>query len=181
MSHGVLQPEQRKALRPFVHERIVHDLGAGDLSLARVLLKLGAREIVAVDKETPRARPPDKIKVVKSPFQAYTPGDLDVAFLSWPANYYLRGLIRLLQKAKTVVYLGKNTDGTACGFDEMFAYLTKRQVAAHVPHPDNTLIVYTAQTCRREPLEDEYAALHQERIYSFGELSGREVLRVGVE
>ena len=49
-TYGLLSNVQRGVLAPFVRDRVVHDLGAGDLTLAYELARW-ARVVVAIDRE----------------------------------------------------------------------------------------------------------------------------------
>jgi hypothetical protein len=67
-------------------------------------------------------------------------------------------------QAETLVYLGKNTDGSACGFPGLFEVLARREILAYVPDRPNTLIIYgkfirQPNEPHREPMPEEHAAL----------------------
>ena len=51
MPYGLLTPSMQALIVPLVADKAVWDLGAGDLAYARLLLDLGAQEVVAVDKQ----------------------------------------------------------------------------------------------------------------------------------
>lgn len=164
---------QQEAIQEVVRGRVVHDLGAGDFVLAHELLRMGASKIVALDKEAPHTWKGDaRIQVVRGYFHAYT-GDIDVAFMSWPQNYNDEGVLRLIERAGTVVYLGKNTDGSACGSLRMFDHLVGRELLAHVPDRANTLLIYGKLLAEpREAVGEELAALASyERMWTFEEAS----------
>jgi hypothetical protein len=172
MSHGSLSSVQRDVLRPFVSSKRVHDLGAGDLGLSKVLVELGASKVVAVDsRHLPRACPKG-IEFKKSQFEAFKE-PVETAFLSWPSNNSCRGLTEILKTASTVAYLGKNTDGTVCGTESLFRALWLRSVLAHVPERANTLIVY-GPPCKEQRilLPEEYAMVYfnYERPWGYDEL-----------
>lgn len=65
-----------------------------------------------------------------------------MAFVSWPANRPDEGLLTLLKRAATLIYLGKCTDGTCCGWPGLFTYFLSRELLVHVPDEYNTLFVY---------------------------------------
>lgn len=167
MGFGKLTPSQAEVLRPFIEGRQVHDLGAGDLTLASRLLTLGADGVVAVEPHAPKKHPP-QIEVHPTYFADYaeTP---EVAFVSWPVNYDGIGLVKVLRRAPVVIYLGVNTDGTSCGGSDLWEHLRKREVLAHAPHPQNTLIVYGPKRVRRPLYGEEWAAIDQSRIYRYSE------------
>jgi hypothetical protein len=150
MPHGQLNIPQLTALRPLVHGKVIHDLGAGDLGLALELLKLGAAKVIAIDKGYNRTNEkydskswnvPPEIEIRHQYFQDMNE-EIDTAFVSWPANYD-NGLLRILMQTKTIIYLGKNTDGSACGTPDLFRYFATRKIDVHVPSRPNTLICYT--------------------------------------
>jgi hypothetical protein len=156
-------------MRPFVTGKQVHDLGAGDLELAKQLLTLGASEIVAIDRhKMPKGASP-QIRVIEA-YHHDVVEAADTVFVSWPVNWHDSGLLRFIDHASTVIYLGTNYDGSACGFPEMFEHLMKREILKHIPDPKNTLIVYGSRAISRNQVGEEFAALHQERIYSFEDL-----------
>lgn len=157
MPYGQLNESQLKALGPLVHGKVIHDLGAGDLGLALELLKLGAAKVIAIDKEYNRTSfedVPPEIELRHQYFQDMH-DEIDTAFVSWPANYD-NGLLRVLMQTKTIIYLGKNTDGSACGIPDLFRYLATRKVDTHVPSRYNTLICYT------DHLDEQRQLLHEE-------------------
>lgn len=165
MPDGVLNDAMRDVLRGIFRNRVVTDFGAGDLALAREFLQLGAKSVVAVDKE-PRGKSTKRIAVVRQYFYQFTK-PIDVLVLSWPINHPCTGLIKAVGRADTVVYLGCNTDGNACGTPELFANLLVREVVAHVPSRRNTLIIYGPGREIRIPLYEEIAAIDQSAIYHY--------------
>jgi hypothetical protein len=169
MGFGSLNNAQREALREFVKDKQVHDLGAGDLTLSIELLTLGARLVVAIDKEAHLGASPPGIVTVKTYFEDYA-FPIDVAFMSWPRNTMDFGLVRLVSGASVVAYLGKNTDGTACGYPLLWNHLRNRKVLAHVPDRTNTLIVYGEEEYGRNLIPEEFAALYQEEVWDYNKL-----------
>jgi hypothetical protein len=171
MPYGKLSKAQIDALSPYVRGTTVHDLGAGCMKLSRQLLDLGASQVVAVDKEAPKRRSANpRIRVEHTLFSQFDESP-DVAFLSWPSNHFLHGLADILRRARVVVYLGKNTDGTACGHWTLFSGLLLREALVYVPERKNTLIVYGAhRDTARVPLGEEMAAITQDaRMWTFPE------------
>ena len=167
MPHVQLNKAQLKTLESFVSGKVVHDLGAGDLGLALELLKLGAAKVIAIDKEYNRIDKkgwlnfqnlPPEIEIRHQYFQDMDES-IDIAFVSWPANYE-NGLLNVLKQTKTILYLGKNTDGYACGTPALFEYLVTRKIEAQVPSRQNTLICYTDYLDEpRQWLQEEEAAI----------------------
>lgn len=168
MPYGTLTDQQLEVLGRFVTGQVVHDLGAGDLALSRTLLLQGAEKVYAVDKALPRKSPDPNIVLVPGYFHHY-PAVPTVAFVSWPSNYADMGLVRVVERSQRVIYLGCNTEGTSCGSLMLFEHLCQREVLAHIPDRQNTLIVYGPATVSRKPLGEERAALTPSRVWSFQE------------
>lgn len=68
-----------------------------------------------------------------------------------------------------VIYIGKNTDGIACGSPQLFDYFRWREVLVYDPDPQNVLIVYGA--LREEPRmavhHEEAAGMYQQSIWRY--------------
>lgn len=158
MAYGKISPMMEAVLRPLVTGKVVYDLGAGDLQHARHLLRLGARRVVAIDKEPKPTHSPD-IEVVEGYFnQVPVPPRIEVAFSGWPINTSTPGLVSWLEVAETVVYLGHNFDHSSCGNPALFQHLLRRKLLAWVPHRANTLIVVGEPLAEpREPTPEEAA------------------------
>ncbi len=151
MPYGQLDRKQTKALKAAVKGRKVHDLGCGDELLARDLVKFGASEVIAIDSKLcllPYYREqhpyPKGMTGIQAYFEEYakTSPSIDVAFVSWPANRQDAGLLTLVMSAKTVIYLGKCTDGSCCGWPGLFSHFLRRELITHVPDEYNTLFIY---------------------------------------
>lgn len=158
MPYGTLNAAQEYCLKKLVAGKVVYDLGAGDLVLAHKLLELGAAKVIAIEKERffiDNVAP--DIEVRKQYFQ-HIDEDIDIAFVSWPANYD-NGLLPVLRRTKTILYLGKNTDGSMCGTPALFKYLLTRKIEGYVPSRPNTLICYSEQLATRLPVQEEDAAI----------------------
>lgn len=150
-SFGELTEEMKKVVGSYVKGHMVFDLGAGDLSLSKTLLTLGARKVCAIDKEElhdPR-QPIEGINFFNGYFDEFLklnpnfrPSPNAVAFLSWPANHKMDGLLEILRRFKTIIYLGCNTGGSSCAWPTFFHTMYMRPVLAHVPYKRNTLIVW---------------------------------------
>jgi hypothetical protein len=169
MAYGRLTLEQELALRPYVRGQLVHDLGAGDLVVAADLLRLGAKQVVALDKETYRRKAPQGITPVTCYFEDY-PAPVDIAFMSWPRNTFDVGLLNICRRARMVIYLGNNTGGQACSFSALSQHLATRQVLVHAPNEYNSLIVYSSVLESRRYLPEEYAAIFQDKQWDYHEL-----------
>lgn len=167
MTYGTWTDEMAAAVRPVVEGRVVYDLGAGRLGHSRRLVGMGASHVHAVDKERAddawwRGKP---ITFIQSYYaDLVVPDVVEVAFLAWPTNHRLHGLIDILGRAERVVYLGSNCNGDACGWPGMWEYLRTREIEAHVPHAKNSLIVYGRHlggSERRPPVGEEFAGMSE--------------------
>lgn len=162
MSWGGLTPEQELQVQENVRGRVVWDLGAGDCTISLQILAWGASRVVAVDvKPAPHGLPQDpRLTYVQTLFRDWGPEEsAEVVFLSWPDNRELPGLVELCDRAPRVLYLGRNTDFTTCGFPRLFEHFRSREVEAMVRHPANDLIVYGPRRVTRAPVPEETAAL----------------------
>ena len=174
MSQGFIYEAQEKALRPYVKDRVIHDLGAGNLYLSTVLMLLGAREVIAVDKEPIHDGDygyPAKITAGITPVVSLVQDlkqPVAVGFVSWPVNWDI-GLADVLRDSELVIYLGCNTDGTACGDRSFWMQMIGREVLAYVPKRGNTLIIYGSKRVLREPLHEEACALDTSTIHEFSD------------
>jgi hypothetical protein len=156
----------RERIGAVVADQQVWDLGAGDLTHARMLLDLGAQEVVAVDysglfRANLAAWADPRIDGRVARFhEVEAPPTIPVAWVSWPFNHYLRGLVPLLQRSRQVIYLGANTDGSACGWADLFEHLIDRELLTEIPHRRNSLLIYGAQQegRQRRLAAEEFAA-----------------------
>jgi hypothetical protein len=174
MPYGRLNDQQAEVVRTHVAGRWVADLGASDLVLARQLLRMKAACVEAVDTKLP-SRLPKRMLRCEGYFHDYT-GTPEVGFVSWPVNWQV-GLPDVLRRIPTVIYLGTNVRGTACGDDDLWRYLVTREVLAYSPDPDNSLIVYGPRLVERELLGEEWAALDRLHIYGFEEAEAKQASR----
>lgn len=175
MGFGRLSKAQLQAIKPYVKDCEVHDLGAGDLEVSKKLVGLGASNVVAVDREI-NFRQGKRISKVAASFEEFAadhPGSLSTSLISWPVNWKVSGLVELVARSEVVLYLGSNSSGSACGFCELWEHLSKRTVIEYVPERENTLIIYGRDTLERENLPEEWAALNQEEMWSFESLHAR--------
>jgi hypothetical protein len=169
MAFGRLTLKQEAAIKPQVLASLVHDLGAGDLTLAATLLHLGAQQVIAIDQSPPRKKSQLGINTVTCSFENY-PAPVDIAFVSWPREKFDMGLLNLVRRARIVIYLGCNTDGRACGFLQMWQHLVTREVIEYVPDEYNSLVIYGPRPEARAYLPEEYAAIFQDRVWGFREI-----------
>jgi hypothetical protein len=172
MPYGHLFPEQLKALRPYIEGRDAHDFGCGDFSLSVQLMALGAKSVLAIDKEDWGRPPPIPGLTFQRGYFRDIPLGVDTLFLSWPVNVPDLAVINHARAAKTLIYLGCNTDGTACGSAALFHVMTHRELLVHMPHKRNTLIITGSElSVPRAPTGEEKAALTSDlRIWSFQEV-----------
>ena len=175
MSFGSLSKAQAEYVEKVVRGRVVFDLGAGDLGLAYLLVGLGAERVIAIDRDERMAakglkKPQiDWFHMSHDQYLAQNPDQpIDVAFMSWPYNMYDHGLLKIAQRAKTVVYLGQCTGGTACGFPQLFQHFLTRKLEAHVPERPNTLIIVGELISEpREATLEEKGGMDHAAAYSF--------------
>lgn len=166
MKYGYLDKEQQVVVQEFVSGHEVMDLGAGDLELSKQLLLLGAQSVVAVDKMLPRQAPEgvelleDLIHNVKR--------RCGVVFVSWLINWPA-GATKILEETETVIYLGKNTEGSLCGCLEVWRHLRGRELLRQVATPRNTLLVYGPRQVSRLPVGEELAAWDRAKTYRYDE------------
>ena len=122
--------------------------------------------MIGVDKD--QNSPFAKGTYVQSTFQDYRTEAIDVAFVSWPTNTGLPGLVDLLKKAKTVVYIGKNTDGSCCGNEDFFKYMLTRKLVRYRPNEHNTMIVVGApRKTPRCPTHEEFCGMDVVSIHPY--------------
>lgn len=170
MSWGRLTKEQSSLLVPFILGKTVHDLGAGDLTLSKALISLGAGRVVAVEKDLdpiPKTIP-SGIEVVHSLFRNFS-DSIEIAFVSWPVVHET-GLNGLTERSPLVIYLGKNYDGMSCGNRGFWRGVGKREILASVPDVRNTLILYGPERVERAPHPEEVAATDASAISYFRDL-----------
>lgn len=175
-SFGTLTNKQLSVLVQYTKGKVVHDLGAGSLELARIVRSGhrrgrrtgGACKVIAIDKE--RVSPPDDpcIEVVWTLFSNYK-DPIDTALISWPINHPDSGLLDLVERSRIVIYIGKNTDGLMCGWPGLFWTFLSRELLAYVPDRKNVLAVYGWELpSPRRPTGEELAGLTTyEKMYSY--------------
>lgn len=174
MFHGRPSSGQLAAIQRHVQGKVVHDLGAGPvLEMAHELLNQGANYVFAIDREAMELPRSSRIRREHVAFQDYEKRNpkIDVAFVCWPQNILSYPLQRLCFNAKTVIYLGKNTDGTCCGHPVMFKDFLYRELLEYVPHRMNTLCIYGEHSkTPRKPKPEEFAGIYTDRIYHYSDL-----------
>jgi hypothetical protein len=162
-----LNEEQLEALEPFVKDQSILDLGADDLEGSELMLEMGARDVLAVDRHQMPTPSSSKITTRVTYFhnlQEVRP----VVLASWIVNWQVN-ITEHLAAAKTVISISKNTDASACGYTGMWEHLRRRELLLHLPARQSTLTVYGPRFVERGPTGEEFAALHPQRMYSFDE------------
>jgi len=91
-----------------------------------------------------------------------------VVFASWIVNWPVN-LEPVLDAARTVITVSKNSDGTMCGYPEMWELLRRRHILAYVPDVRNTVTVYGDQTVVRNPTGEERAGIDHDRLFAFSD------------
>jgi len=160
-----LSSPQARVVRRFVHGQTVMDLGAGDLKMALTLVDLGEHRVIAVDRHPLPDSPDSRVQGLQSYFHNLTER-AKVVLASWIVNWRC-GIVDILADAEIIIYLGKNTDGSACGYDMMWNHLRSREILAHVPDRKNTLTVYGPRVVVRPLTGEEIAFLHDHTVLSF--------------
>lgn len=80
--------------------------------------------------------------------------------VSWPTNGGIHGIENILKVVPQVLYIGKNTDGMACGTIRLFHDLSAREVLCHMPDKKNVLLHYDGSPRQAPSLfHEEYAAM----------------------
>jgi len=160
MGFGKLLGKQEAAVKALVEGKDVCDIGAGDMELSIKLLELGAKKVIAVDKEDYPV-PDERIVFIRAYYK-----DLwrhtkppRIAFVSWPINRNEPSLAKLVARFPFIAYLGKNTDMTSCASPGFFQELMHREVMAYLPNKKNVLIIYGPNAAVREPYGEELAGL----------------------
>jgi hypothetical protein len=165
------QPSQSQlpVIARHVAGRRIHDLGAAHRNLSVQLLELGASHVVAIESETyPHAAVHPNLTVVQTYFRAYQ-DPIDVAFVSWAPNNPC-GLHVLLARAPLVIYLGRCTDGSFCGYPAFWRTLQQREILDRVNERKNVLLVYGPRIVER-PLEpEEEAGMDEDHVRHYDEI-----------
>jgi predicted RNA methylase len=183
LAFGKLNDEQAALLKPFVAGKVVYDLGAGHLGMAQDIVRLGAKRVVAVDQiykdpgencwnECKPWEGGENIVLKAMSFYEFIEAKrkpMRTVLVSWPFAHISRmdaELTALVEEARTLIYLGCNTDGTYCGGPLLFEEFRRRKVLAHSPNKFNSLAVYGAHSTEpRPPLPEELAHASAEVMY----------------
>lgn len=168
--YGNITEVMWEQIRPHILNKTVWDLGAGDLHYSQRLVTDGAQTVIAVDKNPLPSPSTPQIQTQQVLFAnvVVPPTGIEVAFMSWPQNTRLPGLVRILQQSQIVIYVGCNTNGTACGNEEVFTHLRQRTILSDVRLQVNTLLIYGgACTDPRTLHPEEKAALDPQTIHWF--------------
>lgn len=158
MNYGLMTPEMIDAITPFVKGKTVVDLGAGFCLKSRFLKELGASRVIAVDKiDMPKLEGIERIVGLFSDADEQLPFEIDVAFVSWPQNYNVPGLVEIIERCKILIYIGNNFDGNRCGFPKLFVHMLSRTLLHDISLKSNSLVIVG------EPLEDHRAPTVEEK------------------
>lgn len=107
--------------------------------------------------------------VIHAPFRNFR-DEIDVAFVSWPSANPRTLLHRLVARAPLVLYLGKCTDGSFCGYPEFWQALSQRELLDRVYDRANVLLVYGPRKVARPVEPEERAGMDLDRPYYYDEL-----------
>jgi len=146
MQWGKLTTDQLRELRVQASGRVVVDAGSGRPALTGENPPRDARglaDVVYLDKEAyPGVLEVDledthAVIATLAPWLHTKP----VLLLSWPISRpsYRFGFVSLFD---TVVYVGMNREGTACGNENLFRQFLRRDLLAEVQGWNNDLLVY---------------------------------------
>jgi len=148
LGYAKLTKPQLDCLKGYVAGKVVFDLGSGTGEMAEWAARY-AEKVYAVDYAQFPTFKRRNVEGVQCEFHRLeTAGYLlrpeDVIVVSWPCNCSgkMRGLVDLLQQVNTVIYIGSNTDGNACGDNSFWVHVSKRWLKAEIADQANTLIVY---------------------------------------
>jgi hypothetical protein len=165
-----LSDDQVRQLEPFVKDQSILDLGAAELAGSELLVELGARDVLAVDRNRMPTPSSELITTQVTQFhmlEETRPVVLASWIVNWPVN-----IERHLRAAKYIISISKNTDGSSCGYEQMWQLLMMREVLLYVPERKNALTVYGPDSgIRRTPTGEELAATWPDpmRMFSFEE------------
>ena len=138
---------------------------------ARLCVQGGATFVAAIEPGMRCGYPSERVGVFRGYLADFLRNDeripeyagrIDVVLLGWPTNSPIAGIARAVQD-REVLYIGKNTNVTACGDPRLWSLLVQRKVLAYLPDSRNTLIHYSTEP--RGPLllhREECAALDHE-------------------
>jgi len=150
MVFGTISPEAQAEITRYVQGQAVLDVMAGGGELADQLLSFGAEHVWAVDKEfaAPKRKSP-RLRWTQSYLVDFVrehsaEGLPRIGFLSWPVFHTTPGLIDLISRLETVIYLGVNDSFSACGSREFWEHVAHREVLCQVLG-DQDVIVYGAR------------------------------------
>ena len=167
-----LTPKMRRVLHEYAENRLVYDLGAGDCKLARQVAKY-ARSVFAVDpKISGRLRADGNIVYIPWTFDNFMHGvdpPWEVALVSWPPNNdrAMQTLLPILAQSAVVIYIGCNTDGTACGTPDLFRHFAQRTLLVEIPNRRNTMLVLGPQSGYRELTFEEFAGINDSTVHIY--------------
>lgn len=177
-SFGRLTPEQEVAVKPYVEGKKVFDLGSGRLALSKLVKNMGAQKVIAIDRDLEMKEETPGIEKFNLNFYEYLelkpeaqPLATDVAFVSWPNNRVMQELLTLARACDTIIYLGKNTDGSSCAWPGFFNHMLSRKLLVHIPDMRNTLLIYgkAEKAFYRDPVREELGGLNHTELYDFKE------------
>jgi len=166
--YGNYTNEQRTLIQETVKDQDVIDLGCGiDMGWIPILMKT-ARSVIGVDKELRYGAvyPDKRVTLHRTHYHNYKGVVPKVAFLSWPPNYELKGLIDILIQVDVIIYNGSNRSPVACGFSDLYAYFLLRELIRYEEYnlsewKNTNLIVLGKPDGRiRRPVDEEILGMH---------------------
>lgn len=172
-SYGQITPDMESIIKLYIKDRIVYDFGAGSCSLSIEMVRMGAKMVYAIDKNIGSLEDEKMVKISMAfdEHLAIRPlvKDDSIAFISWPANYPMKGLLESLEVFKTIIYIGKNTDGSSCAWPVFFGLMMSRKLLEHIPDKQNTMLIWGEGmgNATRPPVKEERAGMDRIKCYSF--------------
>lgn len=137
LPYGEVSAEMLDAIARTVRWKTAWDLMCGEANWAARFFAFGATDVEAVDKEDFDGH------CTRAYLDAWQPRfKAEVAFLSWPVNRQVPGLVGLLEQVETVIVLSRNDDSTSCGWWDLWGYLATREVLGEIQDERNDLLVY---------------------------------------
>lgn len=162
--YGKLTPTQIKLLTPVVQNKDVVDIGGGSGWLSNLCDTLGGN-VTCLDR-MPTGQLQPKVKSVTSDMNSLAAKKLyqqaDTLLLCWPVNNpTVERLLTNLPNGKTLIYIGSNHDGNACGTEDFWRKLVHNAVIGHCSDLRNHMIIYELGKKRQRPfLWEEWNGCH---------------------
>ncbi len=146
------------AISSVVKDKIVMDIGCGHGAQSAALVKLGAKQVIAVDEEDEFVHRDNKSIYFMHDRLEDVETKVDVALVSWPINTEIPGLLLRLEQTPVVIYVGHNSieTGISCGTLPFFMHMTHRKLLASGYNKKNSMSIVGERLLRpRRPTAEE--------------------------